>query len=311
MTDTTGFPFPTLVNAGVPLQIGVVKSVLVWVSRVAWVGQVLTLGPAIGQALDGHSRAVQVVGTTVPWVVWAVVLLASLVPTTVSLTSLRLGTPTSLVAAVLAWINGASTSAGIIAVAGALAAIAAAFSGDVGEAFVQGSAYGHERRLPLRPPGPVLMALPLIWAVPVAAITAGTLGLAAGAWAWAVPTTALGIGLTVLAAPRFHRLSRRWLVLVPAGVVVHDYTVLAETAMFQKPDLSGASLALADSGAANLTGTALGPALEIRLRTMATVVLAAPPRGQTRALHVQSVLVSPTRPGRALSHLDELGVPRG
>lgn len=310
MTATTGFQIPTLVNAGLPLQIGGVKTVLVWIYRAVWVGQVFTLGPAIGESLEDRSRAVQIVGTAVPWAIWGIVLLASLVPTTVSLTALRVGTPTSLVAAGMAWAAGASTTAGIVAVAGALAALAASLSGDLGEAFVQGSAYGHERRLPLRPPGPVLVALPFIWALPVAAIIAGGLGVAAQAWAWAVPVAVLGAVLAVVAVLRLHRLSRRWLVLVPAGVVVHDYTILAETAMFQKSELTTASLALAGSQAANLTGTALGPALEIRLRAMSTVVLAAPPRGQTRALHVQSVLVSPTRPGRALTHLDGLGVPR-
>lgn len=275
-----------------------------------WAAQVFTLGPAIGDALDGRSRAVQLMGLTVPWAVWGTVLLALLVPTTVSLTALRAGAPTAMVAAAVSWAGGATATNGIVALASATAAVAVAFSGDVGEVFVQGSAYGHERRLPLRPPGPVLVALPLVWALPVASLTAGLLGLAAGAWAWAAPVTAVGAALAVLAAPRLHRLSRRWLVLVPAGVVVHDHMLLAETAMFQKGELASASLALQGTEAANLTGTALGPVVEVRLRAMSTVVLAAPPRGQTRALHVQSVLLSPTRPGRALAHLDELGVPR-
>lgn len=286
------------------------KSLLVWACRALWAAQVFTLGPAIGEALDDRSRAVQAVGTAVPWAVWGAVLLATLVPTTVSLTALRAGTPTAVVAAVMAWTNGASTTLGILALAGAVAVVALAFSGDLGEAFVQGSAYGHERRLPLRPPGPVLVALPVVWGIPVAAIVAGLLGLAAAAWAWAAPLTAVGIALAALAAQRLHRLSRRWLVLVPAGLVVHDHMVLAETAMFQKGELASASLALEGTEAANLTGTALGPVVEVRLRAMSTVVLAAPPRGQTRALHVQSVLLSPTRPGRALAHLGGLGVPR-
>ena len=67
--------------------------------------------------------------------------------------------------------------------------------------------------------------------------------------------------------------------------------------------------ALVGTEAANLTGNALGPVVEIRLRELATFVLAAPPRGQTKALHVQSFLISPTRPGRALRELHLLGIP--
>ncbi|MEY4372937.1 MAG: hypothetical protein RL219_1706 [Actinomycetota bacterium] len=277
------------------------KSALVWVVRLFWAVQVLTLGPAIGQALEGRSRPVQVVGTWGPWVVWAAVLLATLVPTTVSLTVLRSGVPAATVAAVLAWCAGASTTSALVGLGGSLAVLLVAFSGDLGEVFVQGSAYGHERRLPLRPPAALLIAVPTAWMLLVASLTAGALGLAARSWWWAAPVAALGLALAPLLGRRFHRLSRRWLVLVPAGVVVHDHLVLAETAMFLAADVMHAALALEGTEAANLTGTALGPVVEVRLRNMATVVLAAPPRGTTRALHVQSVLVSPTRPGRALA----------
>lgn len=285
------------------------KSVLVWVVRLFWAVQVFTLGPAIGQALATRSRPVQVVGTWGSWVVWAGVLLATLVPTTVSLTVLRSGVPAATVAAVLSWCTGASIAAALVGLAAALAVLLVAFSGDIGEAFVQGSAYGHERRLLLRPPAALLIAVPITWLLLATTLTAGALGLAARAWWWAVPVAAAGLLLAPLLARRFHRLSRRWLVLVPAGVVVHDHLVLAETAMFLTADVTHAALALEGTEAANLTGTALGPAVEVRLRNMATVVLAAPPRGTSRALHVQSVLVSPTRPGRALAHIGAVTTP--
>ena len=105
------------------------------------------------------------------------------------------------------------------------------------------------------------------------------------------------------------RLSRRWIVVVPAGLVLHDHVVLAETFLVPSKDVAGVGLALVGTQAANLTGSAPGPVVEVRLRELQTTVLAAPPRGQTKALHVQSYLVSPTRPGRTLQVLREAGIP--
>jgi hypothetical protein len=184
-----------------------------------------------------------------------------------------------------------------------------ALSGDLGEVFAQGSAYGHERRLPLRPPAALLMALPLVWVPLAATALIGPLALAAQQWPLGIPVTLAGVALAVVLPRRFHRLSRRWLVLVPAGLVIHDHIVLAETTMIASTKVASAGLALVGTGAANLTGNAPGPVVEVRLRELETVVLAAPPRGQTKALHVQSFLVSPTRPGRALRALHDAGVP--
>ncbi len=54
----------------------------------------------------------------------------------------------------------------------------------------------------------------------------GPLALAARAWVPGVLLTAAAVALGWFLGRRFHRLARRWLVLVPAGVVVHDHLVL-------------------------------------------------------------------------------------
>jgi len=282
---------------------------VVWLFRVGWAAQVLVVGTAVGDALDTRTRAVQLVATFGCWIVWAVVLVASLVPTTVSLTTLRLGAPTTIPAAAIAWAAGASTASASIALAGSVAAAALAFSGDLGQAFAQGSAYGDERRFPLRPPAPLLLALPVSWALFVACAITGSLALAAAQWAIGAPLVVVAALMGAVLPKRFHRLSRRWLVVVPAGIVVHDHLVLAETAMIARANVAAAGLALVGTGAANLTGNAPGPVVEIRVRELETVVLAAPPRGQTKALHVQAFLLSPTRPGRALQLLHDSGIP--
>jgi hypothetical protein len=284
------------------------KAILVWLFRAAWLSLVFAMGPAIGDATDHRSRAVQLVATIGCWVVWSVVLVASLVPTTVSLTAVRVLVPGTPVVSVIAWSAGAGGAAAGLALGASLVATVAAFSGELGESFAQGSAYGHERRLPLRPPAAVAVATFLAWAVLVSSAIVGGLGLAARCWLLGAPLGALSIAAAPALARRFHRLSKRWLVVVPAGLVVHDHVILAETVLFQKQELAGVSLALVGSAAADLTGTALGPVVEVRLRELGTVVLAAPPRGQTRALHVGAILVSPTRPGRLLQLLHDEGV---
>jgi hypothetical protein len=71
--------------------------------------------------------------------------------------------------------------------------------------------------------------------------------------------------------------------------------------MVMRADVVGVELAAASSGAADLTGPAPGPAIEITLRQPLTVVLAGTPRApRGRALHARAVLVAPSRPGRAL-----------
>ncbi|HET6663326.1 MAG TPA: hypothetical protein VFG94_03675, partial [Acidimicrobiales bacterium] len=67
-----------------------------WPARVTWLVQPLVLGPTLGDAFDDASRPVQLVASVGLWVGWAVVLVATLVPTTVSLTALRVAAPVAV-----------------------------------------------------------------------------------------------------------------------------------------------------------------------------------------------------------------------
>jgi hypothetical protein len=134
--------------------------------------------------------------------------------------------------------------------------------------------------------------------------------LGGGSWVAGIVVAALAIGLTWLLGTRFHRMSCRWLVLVPAGVVVHDAVVLGETLMVQRTNVAVGRLALADTEAADLTGPAAGHAIDLATRDMVLVVFPSSrehPKG--RAIHVQSFLVAPSRPGRALQAMAAAGLP--
>jgi hypothetical protein len=284
-------------------------SLVTWAFRALWASLPLTAAPALAHVFSDTSRAVQIVGSVGMWLGWIAVLTASLVPTTVSLTVVRLVSPGAVVAAFVSATRHASTVSIVGAVMVAIVAVGLAYLAEFGGVFVQGSAYGDETRFPLRPPGPLVVGpLPLGWALVAAAIVSGPLLAAARSYVVGAILTAVGVALAWIFGRRCHRLARRFLVLVPAGIVVHDHLVLSDTSMFRKSDVASVGLALDKTEAADLTGKALGNAVEIVLKDFDTVVLAGTPKkpGGT-ALHVLSVLVSPSRPGRMLTEAARRG----
>jgi hypothetical protein len=261
--------------------------------RVLWLALAVTMGLALRDA-----------GPIVAVAWWAAVagaVIALVVPAPAGLTGLRLVSPVVCASAVIALALGAPEGWGVAALCASLAAAAVAFSAETGEAMVQGAAYGQEQRFPLRVPAPVLLPMVITWAVWASALLGAILLLRHHTWLAGVVLALLAAGLTWLLAKRFHRLSRRWLVVVPAGVVLHDHLVLGETMMVQRPNISAAGLALADTQAADLTGPAAGNAVEITVRDTVLAVFPSSKEHPTgRAIHMQSFLVSPTRPGRAI-----------
>jgi hypothetical protein len=277
-----------------------------WLAAALWATLPVACGPALGAALHGVSGPVRAVAAVGLWTGWVVALVALLVRSTVSLTVSRLVVPGAPLACVVASFAGASAIAAAVAVAFALTAAIVAFTATTGEAFVQGSAYGDERRLPLRPPASLLLVLPLLWCLLAAAAVAGPLLLAAHQWVAGAVVSALALAAAVLLAPRFHRLTRRWLVFVPAGLVLHDPYLLAQSAMFPAADVADMLLAPAGTEALDLTGGAFGLAVEVRLAETGTLVVAGTLKHrQGRGVHVRSFLCSPSRPGRALTVADQ------
>jgi hypothetical protein len=279
-------------------------SAALWVLRALWLATSVPAAIALSDGLDGRSPTVRITSLGLWWAAWAAVLLAVLVASTTGLTAARLLVPFGPVAGVGAWVAGAGVVPAGVATALASAAVLVAFSAEVGEVMVQGSAYGSERRFPLRPPAPWLAPVLLAWLVAGAALVSGPLLLAARQWVAGGLITLVAAVCVVALPPRFHQLSRRWLVIVPAGLVVHDRVVLGETLMVRHHDVVTIGLAGPDSGAADLTGPTWGVPLELELRELVTVVRAptrVAPRGG--AIHARAVLVAPSRPGHVLRAL--------
>jgi len=285
---------------------------LPWAMRLAWIAVLWFGDTAIVGATEGRSEALADVARVSGATLWVFGVATMAIPSVVTLTTVRAIVPLGVLAAVLAWSAGAETVDGAAFLAAALLATALAYSAEVGRAFVQASAYGDEDRHLLRAPLAYLLASALTWAVCATCVIAGPLLLSAERWVRGSVLSAVAVAGTVWAWPRWHRLSRRWFVLVPVGVVVHDHLVLAETLMVRRQDLQALRLAPASTEAADFTGPASGHAVELLTRVSVTAILAATPSApRGTVIHLTGCLVSPTRPGRMLAAARERKLPVG
>ena len=272
-----------------------------WPARLTWLSLPLLAGPSLGDALAGASRPVQVVASVGLWVGWATILAATLVPATVTLTALRVAAPAAVAAAVASTVAGGAAGADVAALAGTLVAALAAFWPVTGEAFVDGSSYGDERRLPLRAPGPLVAGpIELVWAVVVAGVVAGPLLLAARQWVAGAVALAAGAAAVWWGVRVLHTLSRRWVVFVPAGLVVHDPLALVDPILVPRTALVSLGAAPADTDALDLTRGALGLALELRFADPVPLLVLRG-RGASETVTAEAVLVTPSRPGALLT----------
>ena len=272
-----------------------------WGPRAFWLAVAVAGTWSIGGALDGRSGAVRTTVTIGAWLVWGTGVVALVVPSALGLTAMRMMCALACGVAAVSWGSGASPTTGASFVACALIFGLLAGGAEFGQRCVQASAYGDEHRFLLRPPAAFLPPMAIAGVVWAAAVIAAPLLLAAQQWISGGIVALIAVTLTWVLLPRFNALSQRWFVVVPAGVVLHDQVVLAETVMFTRADLMDVDLALADTAAADFTGPAAGHAIEISLGSMATVLLAPTkesPKG--RALHVQSFIIAPSRPGAVL-----------
>lgn len=234
------------------------------VLRAFWLVLPLLVGPALGSALDARSAPVQGLAAVATWGTWAGLLVALMVPRATSLTALRVGAPAALAASVAAALaDGVETWEAGLAVLAAAVVVALVAAPPVADAFVDGSSYGSERRFALRTPLPLLVLAVATWVVVAAAVVTGPLLLAARQWVLGGVLTVVGAAAAYAGVRSLHGLSRRWLVLVPSGVVVHDPVGRPDSVMAPRPLIVRLGPAPAATDALDLTLGAAGLALEL------------------------------------------------
>lgn len=282
------------------------KAISRWAPALVWLSLPLTAGTAFSNALDGRSRAVVVTASVGLWAFWLLGLIAAFVPSVLSLTTLRILMPASVVVAALAALttpDGAdfaeSAALGMTSLCAVLSLSAA-----VGYTFINGSSYGDERRYPLRPSGAVIFGpLEIVWIAMVGSTIAGPLLLASRQWITGGVLSALAIPIVVIGARALHQLAKRWLVFVPAGIVLVDRTAILDALLMQRHVVSKIRFASDDSTATDISVGALGIQVEIHLSTPDSLLLT-PARRDRHAviepIEIDAVRFTPSRPGWVL-----------
>ena len=275
--------------------------ILPWVLRVLWLALPFTLGTQIGDALEGTSRPVQLTGTVGAWTLWGIGLLLTLIPHTLTLSPLRVLGPATLGVSIWAALADGVSGWTVVALTVTAALAAVVLSPSIGGTWINGSSYGDERRVPLRPPGAMVAGpIPLAWAAVVTSVAAGALLLAAKQWILGVVVSLIAAGLVFVVGRALHQLTQRWLVFVPAGLVVHDHLSVGDPVLFKRTAIAAFGPALADTTAADLTVGATGLALEILVKDPVEIGYRPQPGAPVDVREITGVAITPSRPGAVL-----------
>jgi len=236
--------------------------ITVWCARLTWALLPVSAGVALGDALEGWSTGPARLAAVMLWAAWTLGLVALLVPRPWGLTALRVVAPAAVLVA-LCSIWSTSAASATVAVTSAVVAAAFALSAPVAQAAGNALAYGDEIRFPLRIPlalffGPVPLAVVLI----AGGVSVGPLLLANESYVGGAILSVVGIALAAVLARSLHSLSVRWLVLVPAGLVVVDPLTLLDPVLMRREHIVSVERLVrtrSESGSLDLRlGTAAG-----------------------------------------------------
>ena len=274
-----------------------------WILRVVWFLAAPLCAPLFGEALADRSKPVQVLFLSAAWIVWGAGLVATLVPHPAGLVGLRIAGPTLLATTVWAIMqsNVSTLSKSLGLVCALTSSVVVAFH-ETGHFCVNGPAYPNERRFLLRPSAPLLLIAPIAGVLVAAGVLVGPLLLAAKQWIPGALATALGAVVAYILVRSLFGLARRFLVFVPAGFVIHDYSALREPVLFKRGQIEGMRAAPADTDSLDLTLGAPGLVLEFLLKEkveMSRLMGARDRVGETGKS--ARFLAVPTLPGRLLN----------
>ena len=274
------------------------ERIVVSVVIIAWV--TIAIASPWQTIADDASRSVSWVLLIWGWLLWTSVGASLLVPSPMSLTIVRIIVPLSVVVSIAA--------SQPLAIFCSVVALIVCASPVFVDAMVQGGAYGDESRFALRTPLPYVVPAIIAWLLYTAALIGGSLLLAAQQYIVGAVLVTIGILLSRTIPQRLHRLARRWLVLVPVGIVVHDHLVLHETIMAPSAKILSVARTSDVGEAADLTGGVFGERITIALTEADKVILSkitAKALGTTEALHVKMFCIAPRRLTAALSAITQ------
>lgn len=246
------------------------------------------------------------------WLGWFVGSVATLTPHPVSLTIIRSLAPTVVGVGVLLWVSVGWTSGLAVAIGYGGLLTAVSLLPAIGDAMVNGSAYGSERRMALRTPAVAYLGpIPVAWTAIFFGLTGWALLFNGVHPVAGIAAAIVGVPLTWVGARLLYQLARRWIVFVPAGFVIHDPFQLAEPVLLPRgtiKSLGPAEIESADDRL-DLSAGALGLALEVLTEEpMAFGVLR---NANVETTKSKKLVFSPSLPGALLSEARIRGIKIG
>ncbi len=272
-----------------------------------WLLASVVIGNGLAQGLDGRPSGASLIVEILLWIAWFVVLVAVLTPSPRSLTVARIAGPAAVGVALISTLSAGWTASAILAIGFASLFSAVVFLPTFGDQMINGSAYGSERRMALRPTAIILLGpAQVAWLLVFAGLVTGPMLLLGERYVLAMIAGLIG-AVAVWAGGRvLHQLSKRWIVFVPAGFVIHDPMQVVDAILFRRNEVKALGPAFAEAPTddqpetrRDLSGGALGLALEVELKQPTPVTLRE--RGGMANVELANIVFSPTLPGAMLS----------
>jgi hypothetical protein len=230
-----------------------------------------------------------------------------------ALTTIRTLAPLFVVVSALAALH-ASVGLAVLALVATIVNAVLAASPPVALACAAGTAYGTELRHPLKVPPALLMApVPLAVLLVGAGVAAGPLLIADESFVLGAIALPVGLVIAGVLARSLHTLSRRWAILVPAGLVVVDPMTLADPVLFTREDTKLLELAPRvpppEPQAVDLRLGAVLTSIAIEATEPIPIARTLSNRRGARLVTTPRALFAPVRPHELLAHAAERRLP--
>ena len=283
----------------------------VWALRALWFLLPLTVGQAASDAIASADHAVPFVMMAGLWTLWAAGMVATMVPVPVTLTAIRVLAAGTVPLATWTLVDTDAAAISILAIVHVVALGLVALNSLVGDRFVDGSSYGDERRMLLRPSSQIGFVLaPIVTVLMIAGTAAGPLLLANKQWMLGAVATARGAGVLAVGARALNQMTQRWVIFVPTGMVMHDLAMMTEPVLFRRTAIERLGAAIDGSPARDLSNAAAGLLLECELTDPAPLGLRdAGDRSSATLTDVRRFLFCPSRPGELLDEAERRNIP--
>jgi hypothetical protein len=281
---------------------------VLWTARVAWIVLPFTTGAAVGEIIQPWSRVPEIIAAVLLWAAWFAGLVALLAPRPWGFTILRVVAPCALILAIVsAW--SAPWPLTVLAIVTSGVALVTSLSSATAHACAASTAYGSERRFPLRVPVSLLAGpVPLSAVLVAAGIATGPLLLANGDIVAGVVAVVVGVPIAGALVRSLTALDHRWIVLVPAGLVVVDPLTFPDPVLLPREHIASvrraprsARVRVADRDPSEILVGGTGPLL-VTCRETGTFLRRAG-RGHVN-LEADRLRVSPLRPDAVLLAVD-------